>query len=554
MTRSVLLLLLCVAGCETVVAPDDAAPRVVPPLYVCPVCADPREGPLPEGSDGHRCVAMGASEAPTPARLEDVVGALPGPARVVDASAPPGGDGSEARPFDTVEHALAAGAATLSLRAGVHRVARTVVLPATAVIVGAGVTATTITAPPGVSVLRAAGADARVTLARITVLPDAATGVGEAAVDAREGAQLRVRDVVIRGAYVGLRAADTGTALDARGLTVASSTLDAAQVVDGARAAVSNAWLRASGRHGIRAGADRTMTSGRVHLASSRVDGARGYGVALSGDAADGGFGDCAGGDPLSRGGARDCVLDVSVQGVTGIGVGVFGARDVDASRILVACTREDPAQAGSGYGVYATRGAALSLDVALAAGPSSLSRGSQVIANARAGVVVERDSGEPAARDTVLAMRGALVASNGGPGVIVQRGATATEISYARVVDNAGLGLGLTEGTRVGEILCDQFVDTRPATLQTTAGPYTVGDGMSIYAATVDRVAENDLSRNGRFGAVLGQAAARLTNNRGADNLYGVGNYDPRAVSLDATNVITGRAASPTAAPPITR
>ena len=153
-----------------------------------------------------------------------------------------------------------------------------------------------------------------------------------------------------------------------------------------------------------------------------------------------------------------------------------------------------------------------------------------------------------------MLATRGALVASNGGPGIIVQRGATATEISYARVVDNAGLGLGLTEGTRVGEILCDQFVDTRPATLQTTAGPFRVGDGMSIYAASVDRVADNELSRNGRFGAVLGQASARLTNNRGADNLYGVGNYDPRVVSLDASNVITGRAASPAAVPPITR
>ena len=212
---------------------------------------------------------------------------------------------------------------------------------------------------------------------------------------------------------------------------------------------------------------------------------------------------------------------------------------------------RASTTSAGSGYGVYAARGASLSLDGALPAGEASLSRGSQVLGNARAGVVVE--TGASSARDTTLALRGAFVASNDGPGIILQRGAAATEISYARVVDNAGLGLGLTEGTRVGEILCDQFTDTRPATLPTTVGPFAVGDGLSVYAASVTRADDNDLSRNGRFGALLGDATARLTGNRGADNLYGVGNYAPRSVSLDATNRVSGRATSPAVAPPIT-
>jgi hypothetical protein len=87
---------------------------------------------------------------------------------------------------------------------------------------------------------------------------------------------------------------------------------------------------------------------------------------------------------------------------------------------------------------------------------------------------------------------------------------------------------------------------------LLTPEGPYLVADGLSMSGASAGRVDANEMSRNGRFGAVFGDADAVLTSNRGADNLYGVGNYAPGRVRIDVPSAITGRMVAPVTRPPL--
>ena len=55
-----------------------------------------------------------------------------------------------------------------------------------------------------------------------------------------------------------------------------------------------------------------------------------------------------------------------------------------------------------------------------------------------------------------------------------------------------------------------------------------TLADGASIHRATVREMTGNELSSNGRFGLILNAASGALTRNRGAGNLFGLGNYAP--------------------------
>ena len=116
----------------------------------------------------------------------------------------------------------------------------------------------------------------------------------------------------------------------------------------------------------------------------------------------------------------------------------------------------------------------------------------------------------------------------------------------------NGGAALAASEGATLGSILCDHFLATRPALLVTTAGRVTLADGASIPRATVREMTGNELSSNGRFGLILNAASGALTRNRGAGNLFGLGNYAPAGVTVDDAAAIRGRSPPPAALPAV--
>jgi hypothetical protein len=536
-------------GASLLLACDGASPPAPPPrdapLYACEAC-DAASARVPDGRGGTACVSVGASLDPTPDDPRALLPSLPLPLRYVAVDAPADGDGTRARPFPSIARALAVAAeGTLVLLAGRHALVSSVVARAPLAIVGAGVSLTTVVATTGAA-FAATSSGATLTLARLTV-----TG-GSAAVEASEGARVVLRDVVSREAAVAVAARGVGTVIVARGLTAERSSADGVVVEDGAALTLVASVVRQSAGYGVRSRAG-MGEGGRVRLTRVLIDGARGYGVGLAGAVTSGAANTCATDDPEAIAGARDCLREVSVRGVVGVGVGVAGRRDLSLWRAHV-CGTSAGVGVGTGDGIYVAVGARVGIDDESAAeGAAALGRGSWVVANARSGILVERTRPEVTdAAETVLTLRGAEVAYNGGPGVVLQRGAAARAINHARIDDNGGLGLGLTPGTRVDEILCDQFLGTRPAMLLTPEGPYLVADGLSMSGASAGRVDANEMSRNGRFGAVFGDADAVLTSNRGADNLYGVGNYAPGRVRIDVPSAITGRMVAPVTRPPL--
>jgi len=534
---------LAAAVAATLACDGDAPPPPAPrgaPLYACTPCPD-GAARVPDGRGDTACVAVGASPEPTPDDPRALLPELPAPIVYVAAGGPDG-DGSRARPFPSLARALVAQpTGTLVLLAGRHVLAAPVEARGPLALVGAGVAATTLVAPAGTASVRAPSPAAALTLARLTL------DGGAPALEARDGARAALRDVRVAGAATALFVGGAATSVDAQGLTVTDARGDCIVVEGGASLSLRASLLRRCGGYGVRARAEAPGgEGGRVALSRALVDGARGYGVALTGD-------DAGDGAPCAEG-ARGCLRELSVRDVAGVGVGVVGRRAAAVWRSLV-CGARAEATGATGDGLYVAAGARVSIDDELPVeGAASLGRGSWIVANARAGVLVERTRPEaPEAPETVLALRGAVVSSNGGPGIVLQRGAAARAIDHARVEDNGGLGLGLTPGTRVDQILCDQFVATRPAVLQTEAGPFRVADGLSMGGASAGRVDDNVFSDNARFGVVFGDSDAVLTGNRGRDNLYGVGNYAAAGrVRIDAPSAIAGRLTAPAARPPI--
>lgn len=511
------------------------APRGAP-LYTCDAC-EGSSARLPDGRGGTACVPVGASLDPTPDDPRPLVGELPAPVRYVAAGAPDTGDGTRDRPFPTLARALASGpSGTIVLGAGRHSLDAPVAASGALVVVGAGVAQTTIVARTAAF---SAGAGASLSVARLSFEG------ASIAVSAASGGRVALRDVAAHRGATALSLSGRGTTAVARGLTVDDATSHAVTIDDGAALALSDALIRRGGGYGVRARA-----GARARLTRLLVDGARGYGVAFAG-AADG-AGEACGGDAMALPGGRDCVRDLSVRAVEGVGLGVVGARDVGVWRAHVCGTRAGIEATGDG--VYLAAGARVAFDEDAPNDPATApGRATWVVANARAGVLVERTRPDALdAPETTVTLRGTVVSSNEGPGVVLQRGATARSIDHARLADNAGLALGLTPGTRVDAILCDQFTGTRPAVLPTTEGPYGVADGLSMRGASAARVDDNDFSGNGRFGVVFDDADALLTRNRGRDNLYGVGDYARGRVRIDDASAIAGRATPPTTRPPV--
>jgi len=544
---------LLACGAEPVAPAPAALPR-----HPTPVCARDDEAVLPDAAGRLRCVRVGADTARTAQDLPDPRAAdpaLPEPVRWVRAGAS-GGDGSRERPFATLAQAAEAlppAGGTVAVAAGRHPLPAAIAARGAVAVVGAGATHTVIVPARGGAVI-AAGSGARVTLRGLSIEHDVADDVAGAAgdVSASGGAAVTLRDVVFVRPQTAVLATGAGTRVAADGLTVRGARGPAVALYDEARGVLRGVLVRDGRAIGVLATARVAGDAGaRLMLTDALVAANLGGGVAVTGRAVAGTGATCEDADLNASVGDDDCLLRVSARANSSFGITAADGRiRVDVRRSYVGATRVGAA--GAGDGVVVARGAHLKLDDDLRLAMTmadALGLGTQLLENARAGLLAD-------GAETALRLHGALVASNAGPGVVLQRGAGSPAINYAVFSDNAGAGLAVTTGGGVDAILCDQFVFTRAATVRTAAGTVTVGDGLSAYGARVDALRDNVFSDNARFGLVLSGTlprtlpAIQLDRNRGAGNAFGAGIYGDPPLVFNGPERIAGRAPAPAADP----
>lgn len=148
------------------------------------------------------------------------------------------------------------------------------------------------------------------------------------------------------------------------------------------------------------------------------------------------------------------------------------------------------------------------------------------------------------------LAVRGALMAANGGGAVLVGRDAELPLLGESLLEANRVGGVIATPGALVGIMQCNGIVDTEMGTLATSTGAVTLGDALQLDA-TVGEVTlrDNVLSGSARFGVVLHATRAAGERNRGDGNRYGVGLYAGATLTGDL-GPVRGRERAPAAAP----
>lgn len=507
---------------------------------------------LSEGTDAWRCVAVGDDRGHSPGEFPDLSSlglATTGAPRFVRAGAAAGGDGSAARPFADLEAALRApGAAVIVLSRGQHTLRATVTVTDARVIVGAGTddAGTTVAVARDVAGFLVEGASGALTLAGVHVSYAPTTtrdARRELALQARGGARLVLRGVLVsRSGSVGVLVEGAGTTLDADRVTVRGGAGNGVVMLDGARGVLRRAVAFRNAGVGV------YVQRAHLHFLTGLVAGNATAGVQLrDGSDAVGGASSCEAGDPLGSSGSVDCFREVSITCNGIAGLVATGARSLDLRRSVIADTRADTTQQADGLSVLDGARVALDADLRAADGDAQpdLARGTRVLANGRVGVLV---SGAGASLDA----RGVAVTENALGGVIVQRGANLQSLQAARIADNAGVGLALTETTRVTEVRRCEFARTHMATFRTALGTIDVGDGLSMASATGMNLTLSRFDANSRFGILLRGARGAVTDNVGERNGFGIGDYEDAGVTL-TNNRVLGAASPPTAPPPIT-
>lgn len=518
-----LTLLSSSAACD---GPDDVPDAATRRDFRPTTCTDPWAIPL-RGSDGSiRCETVGALIAPVPpgrAWADATLtpwGPFREPVKHVAVGAA-GGDGSASRPFGSVSEALAAlgaGGGTILAGPGAHRVAALSVSGDVA-IVGVGAH------PAGTSLLlsgalTAGGADAVLRIAAARLRADGASVDG---VVAAPGARALLADVVMEGVRNGVTA--TGARVEADGLTVLGSRSNGVALTAGSHARLTRFVVRDGLNQGIFADTSRVLLSRGLIMENGR------HGLSLVGaPSADSGAMACEG-TGVAVPGPLDCLSEVSITCNGIAGLYVEGARQVEGRRIASSGTRAVPGTSG-GDGVYVGPSANLRVDRELTS-PEARGTGSELVGNARAGVLVQGAGAS-------LELRGALVGSNEGPGVYVADRATASAIGACIVGDNGSLGIGATPSTTLGEVSANNISDTRLVSLVTDRGALMLGDGISVSSAVGarPRIVTNELSRNSRFAAILVDSPAEVRGNTGEGNRYPVTGYNASLEGFDPSAV----------------
>jgi hypothetical protein len=480
------------------------------------------------------------------------------------------------------------------------------VIAADVVIRGAGARASVLVGVSGATLLRVAppeGARAAVSIARLGLRFNAPASADSSAVEAvGSGARLSLDEVEITQARDGVRV-DRRATVCAQALTVRGSLGRGVVLFEDSHGYFRNVLVQGSREGGIlavRSHVDATrpavLDNGRDGLALRDVR----SGAACDRDE------DCVdteppcpgfthaqtcvarivpGGSPPMRGQCRstDQLVDLVARGNQVTALRAERPDDdrsrwgepgpvVRGTRLVLTGTRVPTGLTG-GDGLYVGAGAHVTLDSELMGrGDAARGLGSAIVGTTRTGILVDGDrrtgpvSPGELRQSGWLAVDGALIGSNRGPGLFVQEDSTVARVAFSTVDDNRALGIGVTTSGSVAEILCDQCINTRLGTLETTGGSratFTVGDGLSMSEGTggprrsggereVTAIAGSEFSGNGRFGIVVaatGVSAQLRSGNTGSRNGLSVpqGSLDALGVSPGSVSPIAGLAPAPT-------
>jgi hypothetical protein len=457
-----------------------------PPVHTIPTC-DAASAPIPDGTGAFVCTPVGATIMPA---WPELIGAItyvrPGAS----------GDGSLAAPFGTIQEAIDAGAALIMLDTGEHVLTSDIEI--------SSATSVSIIGKSGVRVV-GSGVAIEVAMGELGIQDVVLEGVS---IRARAATTLNVLGVEMRAANVEC----SGCVLMAGLMTIAESTGPALFVDGSAYARIYGVRIHGGSGVGI------AVCNSNGRIAGSLVRDQIRDGIAISSTDGTG--------------------YDFEVFTSASIGNGVSALRvegaalRVELDDVLLAGTLVPDGLTG-GDGLFVGGGAMVETDVTIES-DAQRGTGSVFIGNARTGILAD-------GAGTELSVRGALVGSNGGPGIYVQSSALASLIGFSRIDDNLALGIGIAASARAGMIPCNEIVGTRNDALATEVGAVEVGDGLSIASSEGStEIVGNVFSRNERFAALFTDANATMADNTGEDNGYGMAFYGG-SVTESGVNTIDG-------------
>lgn len=516
-------------------AASDAGMRRAWSRATCPAA---NEAPLRDGTGpaGFVCIRVGATPAPAPEGWPSVAG-LMSPVVYADGAAAAGGGGTMSSPFASLADAFgalpAAGGSVVAR--GTFTLAAPLAARGAVTLVGTGPTrGTALTLAHGRAGLSVAGSGNTLAVRGVALRYEGgAASDADVALAARDGAALQVTEVSIEDAANGIVA--ERARVRAESISVLRPTRIGVLLTGNGQGVFRGLLVRDGALQGVRA------DGAHIDLRDAMVANQGRQGIQVFGNAdATGGMSDCTAATP---GGARDCFERVVSVGNTSAALYVENARVVEGRRLALSATRLGPT--GDGDGLAVLDGASVAIDAELADDPRNQGRGSELVGNARAGVVVQGTG-------ATVAVRGALIASNGGPGVFLGANAVGRELLASALVGNVGLGVGSTPSASLVSVQCNGIFDTRMGVVVTDRGPLMVGDGLSVSAAAMALdVVANEFTGNARFGAVANEVRGLAARNHGEGNGFsGVARYGTVQLMDDGSNRIGGAAAPPTERP----
>ena len=503
-------------------------------------CGADNQAPLRDSDGRPSCTQVGSVATPVAGDWPDPPdgGVLPPPVFHVRSDASPAGaDGSRAHPFATlaaVVGTLPEAGGTVVIARGSYLVEAPLGVRGDVVVVGAGAAAeggTELTTPAS-TIFSASGATARLTLRNVALrstTPGNAAAPA-AAITAQSGAGVRLENVGIEQSAIGVRLL-TGARLSAERLTIRRALVTGLLATDRSRCDLRDIVIRDGAGRGIDA------RDSHVSLHRALIHENDGGGVLLSGSTtgdAMGGAALCTVGGPSTEAGPLDCLSDAAItcNGIAGLFVQATatGAMRVVGQRLVLSGTRLIPGTPG-GDGLVVQGGAACQLDPDVA----TLGSGSEVVGNARMGILVQNGG-------STLAMRGAMVGANAGAGLFIGNLAVVSSVTASEFAYNGGVGVAVASSTELMELRDSTIHDTRMGVLP--GGTAMIGDGLSAGNATLGLVVNNELSGNPRFPGVFAATTGVVRENRGSDNGFQLYAYDSPGLVIDATNRVEGRAA----------
>jgi hypothetical protein len=328
--------------------------------------------------------------------------------------------------------------------------------------------------------------------------------------------RVTLQDVAIIGVGVGIEA--HGAAVRAQGLTVSGCVGDGVALEDGSSGIVSSFHIRGNGGIGL------VARSSSLSAAEGMLVANQGGGVVLLG----------------ASPGDIDRIDRLVAMSNTIVGIGAVNPLATATPRTLeitlssVSDTRTS-SRAGSGYGAYFGAGIDAHLDRSISS-DAHRGHGSEFVLNWRAGMLVS------GAR-TTLDLHGARVSSNDGPGLMIQNGATASRVGFSEFVDDLGVGVIVTSGSRLAYFECDESSEIRQGAIVFTSRAATFGDGLLLApggpAPMSSQLSGNLLNDSGRFGAYfVGASVSINAGNTATGNRAGPGGRDDETLVTGAVGL----------------